>query len=307
MDSNNKISQLKSLAIKKRVAGSQSTLPGTAQATRKEVVPSQEKQPQTLEEALEEIESRVVKIRHFKTGKIDDFGRVVGVKEYQPGRVPHFHQDHMYDEKDRVIMLKMYEKEFSKPYTRIYFYEGDSDKIHEAVWFNRYGKLDNIHRYAYDMSTGLLVHRAEYNREGEIFYQIFSEFEDTDPPRNTQEVWKDKTGNLIQRFVYKYDEAGDIVIEERYDNNDNFIGEFHFTYDDKRVNLMKKEWFGPDKTLRSYFVYEHDANDNTTKCVLMNPGGTKESTQLFVYDEIGELKEEKWMDEKDKVFKHVKY
>jgi hypothetical protein len=265
-------------------------------------------QTQTLEEFFRAVDSLIVKTRHFRTGKVDNYGKVVGIDEFEPGRVPHVHQDHHYDKLDRVIKFEKYVQDFSKPTTRYYFYEGDSDKLSEGLWFDRYGKIENIHQYKYDETTGLMTDRAEYNKEGEIFYQIHSEFDTGfDPPRLLEDTWRDKTGGQLQRYVYEYDENGDVIIERRFDAANRVMGWFAFEYDEQRVNVTGKEWYGPDGLLKSAFYYEHDSQNRPVSVVLCDEAGNELSSQVFVYDEIGNLKEEIWEDQEGNVLKHLKY
>jgi hypothetical protein len=293
-----KMSQLKAMSFKG----------GRPKGADAPVHPEEDDKPRTLDEFIDRIKDKIVGVKHYRTGRIDDYGHVEGIYEYPAGSVPHMHQSHHLDASGRPIMLEIFEKDFTKPLVRFYFYEGESNKVNEAVWLDRYGKIDNIHRYVYEPQHGLLVDRAEYNKEGQIFYQIHSDYDTGfDPIRKTQETWRDKKGAQIQRFAFKYDEQGDVNIEERYDDGDRLLGYFQITYTESRERPAKKEWFGPDSKLRSFFQYEYDATDSVTRSVLFNASGVKEATQVFVYDEIGNLKEEHWLDAEDKQFKHLKY
>lgn len=322
MDSRSELERLKAMAAQEATSGgldkkmmqlkSMATKGGKRDPSPVAPVKVEERQeeppPESMEELLERIEVKIVSSRHFRTGKVDKYGHVVGVGEYPEGMVPHVHQDHYYDSMGRVIKFQKYEKDFSRPLTRYYFYEGESDKLSEGVWLDRYGKIDNIHRYLYDEQTGLMIHRAEYNREGEVFYQIFSDYNyNFDPPRLVSDVWKSKTGSQIQRYVYKYDEEGEINIEERYNEEDQLVGYFKIEYDETRENPAKKEWYGPDNQRRSYFINEFDAFGNTTKVELHDGSGALEATQVFTYDSTGNLVEEKWFDPEGKLMKHLKY
>ena len=254
-----------------------------------------------------EFNEKIVKVRHFKSGKLDDYGKVVGVYEFTGEKFPHVRQDHHYDENDRVLKLEKFEKDFSKPLTRLYFYEGDIDKVVESVWLDRYGKIDNIHRYAYDIETGLMMERAEYDREGKLFYLIRTKFDmEHDPVREVEEAWFDKSDQLIKKQVYDYDENGEIIVETRFDANNQFDGAFHFTYDSRGI-LSQKKWQSRSGRFMSTFKYTVDDNENTTKLELFNDKDELESIQTFKYDEIGNLVEEKWMDDTGEVLKHLKY
>lgn len=270
--------------------------------------PGEKNEAQLRLEAIvkQEFDDKIVKVRHFKTGKLDNFGLVVGMNEYI-GEFPHVRQDHSYDAHDRVLKLEKFEKDFSKPTTRLYFYEGDGNKIMESVWLDRYGKIDNIHRYAYDQETGLMMQRAEYDREGRIFYLIKTKYDMSfTPPREMEEAWYDKKDALIKRQEYIYNEKGEIITENHYDSNNMFDGAFHFTYDERGI-LHEKKWMNKNRQFMSIFRYTVDANENTTKAELLDADGNLESYQTFVYDAIGNLTEEKWFHADGEMFKHLKF
>jgi hypothetical protein len=300
MDMDENYSKIKNLAMQKAKMG------GIGKHGQ-EALPTEEKVPTNIDEFNEMVSSKIVKTRYFKTGKVDEYGHVVGIKEFEHGHVPHVHQEHHYDNLDRVIKFEKYEQEFSKPLTRFYFYEDADIKLSEAVWLDRYGKIDNVHRYQYDENSGLMTLRAEYNREGEIYYQIESEYDkSTDPPRLIGDIWKDMAGNQIKRLAYEYDESSEIVVERNYDSSNQLTGFFQFEYDEK-INLLKKEWYGADEILRSFFTYEYYDNDYVKNATLFNRSGKKESSQLYFYDELCNVVEEKWLNENGEVFKHIKY
>lgn len=260
-----------------------------------------------LEEIVKrDFDDKIVKVRHFKTGKLDNFGLVVGIFEYT-GEFPHVRQDHSYDVHDRVLKLEKFEKDFSKPLTRLYFYEGDGNKIVESVWLDRYGKIDNIHRYAYDQETGLMMQRAEYDKEGRIFYLIKTKYDmEKTPPREMEEAWFDKKDNLLKRQEYIYNDKGEIITENHYDSNNIFDGAFHFTYDERGI-LHEKKWQNKSRRFMSIFRYTVDANENTTKAELLDAEGNLETYQTFAYDAIGNLTEEKWFNANGEMFKHLKF
>ena len=270
--------------------------------------PGEKNEAQLRLEAIvkRDFDDKIVKVRHFKSGKLDNYGLVVGIFEYT-GEFPHVRQDHSYDEHDRVLKLEKFEKDFSKPTSRLYFYEGDGNKIVESVWLDRYGKIDNIHRYAYDMETGLMMQRAEYDREGRLFYLIKTKYDlEKTPPREMEEAWYDKKDNLIKRQEYIYNEKEEIITENHYDSNNQFDGAFHFTYDERGI-LHEKKWQNKNRRFMSTFRYTVDADENTIKAELLDAEGNLESYQTFAYDAVGNITGEKWFDANGEMFKDLKF
>jgi len=253
---------------------------------------------------LREIDGRVVNCRHFKSGRIDEYGNVAGIKEYPDGRVPFEHQDHYYDDLGRVIRLEKYDREFSKPTLRLYFYEEGSIKVSESIWLDRYGRIDNIHRYRYNPETGLLVWRAEYSSEGDIFYAIHSTYDDIQ--KLVQEKWVDRKENQIKRLRYAYDQNGEMSLEEEYNQEDHMVGFFRFTYDE-RGNLKEKIWHNPAGKVMSSYIYECLDDFQPVKVKLVDDDGTILSWEEFIYDEIGNVTTEKLFDGSGELVKVLRY
>ncbi|MBI3927143.1 MAG: hypothetical protein HY319_16525 [Armatimonadetes bacterium] len=266
-------------------------------------------QLESLDDFFAQVEARIKGVRHFRSGKIDDYGNVVGVHEYEAGSVPFEHQDHFYDEDDRVVRLDRYEREFSKPTRRFYFYEGNNPKVLESVWFDRYGKIDNIHRYLYDGRTGLMIERAEYSRDGGLHYRILSTYDDPNlpQPQLIEEKWLDRLGNLIKRYEYERNSSGDLVVERSFGKADVLIGTYRFRYHADGA-LSDKEWLAADDDeLRSAFRYKYDGEGRLAETILEDAGGKIECRQLLTHDEIGNVVEERWLDAAGQVVKQLRF
>jgi len=253
-----------------------------------------------------EMEKLVVKVRHFKTGKIDNYGNVVGIKEFQPGEFPFVHQDHFCDSLDRVIRLEKYENDFSKPTKRFYFYNPGELKVIESVWFDRYDRIENIHRYLYDNTRGLMIQRAEYTKEGEIYYAITSRYDDAEPAHLLEETWTDVAKKLIKRQEYRYDEEGEMSEERMFDNANRLIGFNGFSYDDKG-NLVERKWHNGQGVPMSSFVYAYDDHDEVKTLSIFDSQRNLESWQEFIRGDRGNLVEEKWYDASDNLLRHLRY
>jgi hypothetical protein len=271
-----------------------------------------EEERQKMEEAVQrkfetfmlEIDLLIVDKKHFKNGKINNYAKVEGIKEYQEGCVPFEHQTHYYDKLGRVVKLEKFERDFSKPTVRIYYYEGDSEWVSESVWFDRYNKLDNIHRYKVDPLTGLMIERYEYNSQGEIYYFIRSTY---DEGQNlVEESWHDKDGTLLKKHKYTNDENGEIIKEEQFNADGSLSGFFTLTYD-SMGNLAEKSWHNSSGRKMSTFLYENADFLKTTKITLLDGEGNLMGTQEFLYDACDNVTEEKAFDRNGKPMKHLKF
>jgi hypothetical protein len=260
----------------------------------------------SVSEFYAEMEKLIVKVRHFKAGKLDNYGTIVGIRECEEGRVPFVHQDHYYDSLDRVIRLEKFENDFSKPTRRFYFYNPGELKVIESVWFDRYDRIENIHRYLYNNTRGLLIQRAEYTKEGEIFYAITSRYDDAEPAHLLEELWTDVAKKQIKRHEYSYDEKQNMSEERMFDNANSLIGSNHFVHDDKG-RLLQRKWHNSEGIAMSSFVYDYDENDDAKALSIYDSQGNLESWQEFSRDALGNVKEEKWYDGANNLLRQLRY
>lgn len=258
-----------------------------------------------IEPQIAKLEKSIKSVRHFVSGKVNNYAKVEGVKELK-GKLPFEHQDHFYDIKGRVIKLEKYERDFSKPTRRYYFYEGNEDHIAESVWFSRRDLVDNLHRYQVDPVTKLMMERSEYDKNGALFYSIRSMYDASNPPNLIEEAWHLPGGTPVKRYRYRYDKNGELAVEEHYDQGNKLVGFFMLTYDAKG-NPIRKEWHNDKRLLMSAFDYTYDSKDRVVKVALRNQTGRIAGSQLFSYDMVGNVVEEKWYDSENGLTKHLRY
>ncbi|MBI6545214.1 MAG: hypothetical protein HY692_00380 [Cyanobacteria bacterium NC_groundwater_1444_Ag_S-0.65um_54_12] len=254
----------------------------------------------SIAELQGEIRPQIVRARHYKSGKIDKVGKIVGVVEYPSETVPFEHQTHHYDSEGRVLLLEKFVKEFSKPSLRFYRYE--EWHVNEAIWADRYGNIENYHRYLYDDLTALMIWRAEYTYEGKLFYYIRSEYDST--RRLLQESWFDAEDKLVKRLLYEYDAAGELASESEHDRSDLQVGSRRFKYD-KQGNLTERAWFNKEKKRMSRFLYTYDAKNQLVRVELRGVQDQLEARQEFTHDRIGNVIAEKWFDATGQLVKNL--
>jgi hypothetical protein len=257
---------------------------------------------ETIEEFLDSLDDQVEEVLSFKSGKIDVYGKIVGVNPCDENF--HERQDHYVDSLGRVLRLDRYEREFSRPTQRFYHYEGSDTKVRESVWFDRYGLIDNIHRYQYCAHSGLMIDRAEYDRNGSLYYRILSSYTET-RPLVTEDRWLNKAGEQLKRYVYSYDDNDELVQEDHYGKADRIVGSYHFEYDD-RGNLECKIWYNQEVP-RSTLFYAYDERDRVIEVLLAEGEEYVEARQTFVHDDHDNVVEETWYDAEDIVTKRLRY
>lgn len=254
------------------------------------------------EQVLAEIKPQIRSMKSFQTGKVNKYGKVVGINEYPKGKVPFERQDHHYDEQGNAVYFEKFVREFSKPSVRCYWYK--DGMLDHAVWFDRYGVLENLHVYLYDDLTGLLCWRAEYDHEGKLFYSIKSKYDSRS--NLTEEIWLDNGNRFMKKYVYTYHPSGLLASESRYNHGGTLDGFHYFVYD-KKGNMTERRWYSARGEVLSRFAYTFDPKDRVTKLQLYGPGDVLQTSQDFGYDEVGNVLRERLYDEKGRVVKDLRY
>lgn len=254
------------------------------------------------EKLIQEAKAQIVRARYFKTGKVDKYGKIVGFREYPEGRVPFEHQVHHYDEMGRVVFFEKYVKEYSKPSLRVFHYE--DWRVIEGIWIDRYGNIDNYHRYHYDDATGLMIWRAEYTYEGKLYYSIRSKY-DKDA-QHIEDAWYDAEDKLVKRLEYENDASGEPLVQREFDAQGQLVGSLKFKYD-KNGNVLERAWHNAKDQRMSRFVYSYDAREQLIKVELRGEKDKIEARQEFAYDNVGNVIAEKWFDQNNKLYKDLRF
>ncbi|MBM3268428.1 MAG: hypothetical protein FJZ01_12325 [Candidatus Sericytochromatia bacterium] len=258
----------------------------------------------SAKDLIEEAKSKIVRCRYFKSGKTDKYGKIEGWHEFPAGAVPFEHQVHHYDDRGRVVYFEKFVREFSKPSLRVFLYE-DGWSVAEGVWIDRYGRIENYHRYHYDTSTNLLTWRAEYDHEGKLYYYIKSAYDASSS--HIEDVWFTADDLLHKRLEYTNDPATGEPLEQREFNARNeLVGALRFKYD-KAFNVIERAWHNPAGTRMSRFVYAYDAKNQVTKVELRGETDKIEARQEFAYDHVGNVITEKWFDQAGKLYKDLRF
>jgi len=258
----------------------------------------------TPQDLLAEIRPQAHTVRHFRSGRINQYGRVEGVKEFPAGTVPFERQDHHYDTLGRVVYLEIFVRDFSRPTIRCYRYQDDTSAVTEAVWIVRYGRIENVHRYEYDEVLGLLLWRAEYDHEGHLYYSIGSSYDASN--HLVEERWLDPHDRFMKRYAYAYEANSELSAELHYDQHDELQGFNRFQYD-RRGNLTERAWHDPAGHVRSRFCYTHDSRDHLIRLCLLGGDGQLQIRQEFESDPIGNPIREQWFDPSGELIKDLNF
>lgn len=256
------------------------------------------------EDLLAQIKGQIQTVRSFQSGRVNKYGKVEGVREYPAGAAPFERQDHHLDARGRVVYLEKFTRDFSKPTVRCYRYQDATSALTEAIWLDRYGRIENYHRYQYDDTTGLLVWRAEYDHEGKLFYSIKSRYDAKN--QLVDESWFDPRNRFMKRYAYTYDAKGELSGELHYDSRDILQGFNRFKYDAKG-NLLERAWCDPHDKVMSRFEYSVDKDGRVQALKLYGPGGKLQVRQEFTHDAKNNVVREKWFDDKGALVKDLRF
>jgi len=106
-----------------------------------------------------------------------------------------------------------------------YEYNEHNNKV-RAKRFNPDGILEEYYEYNYD-SDGNLSSEDWYSADGNEVYRIENEYENN---RKAESKTFDENGNLVYRYIFKYDDRGNIVEEVKYDKDDKQAGIIQYIY-----------------------------------------------------------------------------
>lgn len=254
------------------------------------------------EKLIQEAKAQIVRCKYFKTGKVDKYGKVVGFREYQEGRVPFEHQVHHYDDMGRVVFFEKFVREYSKPSVRVFHHE--DWHIVEGIWIDRYGNIDNYHRYDYDDATGLMIWRAEYTYEGKLYYSIHSKYDKGS--QHIEDAWFDAEDKAVKRLEYVNDASGEPLEQREFDEIGRHVGTLRFKYD-KNGNVVERAWHNARNDRMSRFVYTYDSKDWLIKTELRGEKDRLDARQEFGYDGVGNVISEKWFDQANKLYKDLRF
>ncbi len=257
----------------------------------------------SAKELIDEAKGKIVRARYFKSGKTDKYGKIEGWHEYPADAVPFEHQVHHYDERGRVVFFEKFTREFSKPSMRVFLYE-DGWSVAEGIWIDRYGRIENYHRYHYDTATNLLTWRAEYDHEGKLYYYIKSRYDEKNG--HIEDAWYTADDKLHKRLEYTNDSTGEPLEQREFDLANNLVGTLKFKYD-KRANVIERAWHNGQGVRMSRFAYAYDAKDQVTKVELRGDKDKIEARQEFSYDSVGNVLTEKWFDQAGKLYKDLRF
>ena len=168
-------------------------------------------------------------------------------------------QEYVYDDLDRIIHSKSWDGEGNLISVSDRIYEGDFAQPLEVVWYKEDGSIKYSNKYKYHPEYDKVEIVWEYNADGEeVNYKEFS-FDEEGNYTGYRYCYSD--GSLYESCFYTYDEAGNMVTNEKYDK-DNEKKEFNdYKYLDGN-EVSYKKWNGKDELqVWNTMEYDHAGNE----------------------------------------------
>lgn len=150
-------------------------------------------------------------------------------------------------------------------------------------------KLLNSFINLYD-SKGFKTEDIKLNSEGKLDKR-YAYFYNENNSRKATHIYT--IGSYLEyKIVYLYDEAGNLIQDVSYDNNNNKLKTFKYSYDGAGY-LIEDISFDKDENLQKKFNYTNNNLGQKIKTQIYNSKGELERTITFEYDKNSNLIEEK--------------
>ena len=191
-------------------------------------------------------------------------------------------QEYTYDDLDRIIQNRTWDGEGNLVKNSDRIYEGDLTQPMEVVWYNEDGSVKYSNRYSYHPEYDKTDIVWEYNADGEeVNYKEFS-FDDEGNYTGYRYCYPD--GSLYETCVYTYDEAGNMVANEKFDKDNEIKESNSFQYiDGNEVSYQK--WNGEDELL-VWNAMEYDHASNEIVRYYYNSDGELLNTVVSTYEPV---------------------
>ncbi|TMI95273.1 MAG: hypothetical protein E6H08_06515 [Bacteroidetes bacterium] len=163
----------------------------------------------------------------------------------------------------------------------VFKYDANGNRL-ELSNYNADGKMNSTIRSTYDVS-GKLIKEETLLGNGTV--DMVSTIK-TDANGNKIEQQDVRpTGNIIfnYKYIYKYDEKGQLIERIAYRGNGTFLFRYIFKYDDKG---NKTEWIqqGSDNSVIGKVIYKYNEKNNPVEEIHYGQDGTIKETYTYKYD-----------------------
>ena len=186
-----------------------------------------------------------------------------------------------------------------------YYDENGNETLY--VSYDADGNIEHkeTHKYEYDENRNTTLCVC-YDEDGNEDCRYGYEY---DKNGNRTIVTRENTDNSkgtiipVERYEFKYDECGNVILEVGYDANGNIINEIAYEYDENGNKILAT---ATSKRWKSNYNYEYDQNGNCMRESCYDSEGKIKSNTEYKYDENGNKTFEVFYDESGRVTAETK-
>ncbi|MBP1645435.1 MAG: hypothetical protein H6Q16_1010 [Bacteroidetes bacterium] len=162
----------------------------------------------------------------------------------------------------------------SRVYNHIYKYDNSGNIIEESNYFNN--EFSSKYYYKYD-ENGNCYESISYESENDSAFSKTLYIRDKDK-KKVEWIMYNKLGDLDSRFIREYDNNGNVIKVENFNQEDTLPSVTFYKYNDK--NDITEQSFFDNKTNTKYIVYKikykYDSKGNWIKGTKYNKDGSIE-------------------------------
>ena len=100
-------------------------------------------------------------------------------------------------------------------------------------------------------------------------------------------IGKIKEGDMIYKYVFSFNENGNLTETNFYDPEGNLDGKCAYAYDNNKGNKKEMTTYNPDGTADERCVYKYDVKGNMLQQIWYNPDGSVDKKYSYKYDDNG--------------------
>ena len=132
-----------------------------------------------------------------------------------------------------------------------------------------------------DKSNKIKNDLSEFNLKGKV--KILTEIEYKISPN----IGKIKEGDMLYKYIYSFNETGNIIETNSYDPEGNLDGKYVYTYDNNKGNKTEMISYNPDGSSDEKCTYNYDSKGNMIKEIWYNSEGGISKQYGYKYDDKG--------------------
>lgn len=194
------------------------------------------------------------------------------------GKLVYWHID-TFDENGRLIHKTAYKADGSQMGDYDIVYNEHGDEIESCWYFFGSGYLMKQVTEYDEKNRKILADSYPDEQRNVLGHKIFYFYDENDRIEHLEEYSYDSRyqGKRAYRYL-QYDEAGNRVREETYDQEKTFVGAYDYEYDEKG-NRIKEISYNSDQKVEFYNIIDYDNDGKVTETRRYDPQGNLKSVE----------------------------